>query len=81
LVLLALPHVHTSKVRSMQFRPLSKLMFWFFVSDFIILTIVGGQPVEEPWVIVGQIASVAYFGYFLIITPLLGLLENKLLKL
>lgn len=81
LILLALPHVHTSKIRSMQFRPLSKIFFWFFVSDFIILTIVGGQPVEEPWVIVGQIASVAYFAYFLIITPLLGILENKLLKL
>lgn len=81
LVLLALPHVHTSKIRSMQFRPLSKIFFWFFVSDFIILTIIGGQPVEEPWVIVGQIASVAYFAYFLILHPLLGILENKLLKL
>jgi ubiquinol-cytochrome c reductase cytochrome b subunit len=65
----------------MQFRPLSKIFFWFFVSDFIILTIIGGQPVEEPWVIVGQIASVAYFAYFLILHPLLGILENKLLKL
>jgi ubiquinol-cytochrome c reductase cytochrome b subunit len=76
-----MPHVHTAKVRSMQFRPIAKIFFWFFVADFIILTIIGGKPVEEPWVIVGQIASVFYFAYFLVFTPLIGILENKLLKL
>jgi ubiquinol-cytochrome c reductase cytochrome b subunit len=81
LVLFAMPHVHTAKLRSMQFRPIAKIFFWFFVADFIILTIIGGKPVEEPWVIVGQIASVFYFAYFLVFTPLIGILENKLLKL
>lgn len=81
LILFILPYVHTCKIRSMQFRPLSKIFFWFFVADFVILTFIGSQPVEEPYVIIGQISTIFYFAYFLIITPLLGILENKLLNL
>lgn len=81
LVLLALPHVHFSQVRSLQFRPISKLLFWFFVADFILLTYVGAQVVEEPWITIGQLSSIFYFAYFLILNPALGILENKLLKL
>jgi ubiquinol-cytochrome c reductase cytochrome b subunit len=81
LVLLVLPQVHFSQVRSLQFRPLSKILFWFFVADFILLTYIGAQVVEEPWITIGQISSIFYFAYFLILNPLLGILENKLLKL
>ncbi len=79
IVLLALPFVHTAKMRSMQFRPLGKLFFWFFVSDFLLLTYIGACPVEAPWVLIGQVASVFYFAYFLVINPICGLLENKLI--
>ena len=79
LVLLALPHVHVSKIRSMQFRPIGKVLFWFFVSDFLLLTYIGACPVEAPWVLIGQLASVFYFAYFLILNPLSGYLENKLI--
>lgn len=78
-VLLALPHVHFCYIRSLQFRPISKLLFWFFVSDFFILTYIGAQVVEAPWVILGQSASVFYFAYFLVLNPLIGKLENKLI--
>lgn len=81
LVLFALPHVHFSQIRSLQFRPLSKLLFWFFVADFILLTYIGAQVVEEPWITIGQISSIFYFAYFLIFMPILGIIENKLLKL
>lgn len=81
LILLALPFVHTSKVRSMAFRPISKVLFWFFVADFVLLTIFGAMPVEEPYVTISQICTIFYFSYFLILTPLVGILENKLLKL
>ena len=81
LVLLVLPFNHFSKIRSHQFRPIAKIFFWFFVSDFFLLTYIGAQAVEEPWVTLGQLASVFYFSYFLIILPLVGILENKLLKL
>jgi len=81
LVLLVMPHVHTCLIRSSQFRPINKLFFWIFCANFGILTYIGAQAPEAPWVLIGQIASVYYFSYFFIITPLVGLLENKLLGL
>lgn len=81
LVLLVLPFVHTSKIRVLAFRPIAKKVYWFFVVDFLILTWIGGKPVEEPFVLIGQIATVFYFFYLIIGTPLLGLIENKLLKI
>lgn len=81
LVLFTMPFIHTSIIRSTQFRPISKLFFWLLVADFIVLTFIGACVPEEPYVLVGQIASVWYFAHFLIFTPLIGLLENKLLKL
>lgn len=81
LVLLVLPFVHTSNIRSHQFRPLAKISYWFFIGNFFILTYIGAQPPEEPWVTIGQLCSLFYFAYFLIITPLIGYIENKLLKL
>jgi ubiquinol-cytochrome c reductase cytochrome b subunit len=79
LVLLVLPHVHTSKIRSHQFRPISKIFYWILIADFFILTFIGAQVPEAPWVFIGQVASIFYFMYFLVLTPLLGILENKLL--
>ena len=81
LVLFFLPYLHRSKFRGLSFRQLSKIFFWFFVGDFFLLTWIGGQPVEEPYILIGQMASLFYFAYFLIIVPIVGVLENKLLKL
>ncbi len=79
LVLFALPHVHTSKMRSSQFRPIGRVLFWFFVGDFFLLTYIGAMPVEDPWVFIGQVCSFMYFAYFLILSPLAGIIENKLI--
>nr|CAC80836.1 cytochrome-b protein [Acipenser schrenckii] len=80
LVLMLVPMLHTSKQRGNTFRPLSQILFWALVADMLVLTWIGGQPVEHPFVLIGQVASTVYFALFLIALPLTGWLENKALN-
>jgi ubiquinol-cytochrome c reductase cytochrome b subunit len=80
-VLAILPMVHTSDIRSGSFRPLFKPFFWLFLVNCAILEWIGGQPVEMPYLIIGQIATFTYFMYFILLTPFIGLLENLLLRI
>lgn len=77
IVLIALPFLNTSKVRSAVFRPLYRKAFWWFFVNSLILGWIGQKVVEYPYVEIGQIATVLYFIYFLIIVPLLGYIENQ----
>nr|NP_795832.1 cytochrome b [Retropinna retropinna]BAC58237.1 cytochrome b [Retropinna retropinna] len=80
LVLLLVPILHTSKQRGLTFRPVTQFLFWALVADVMILTWIGGMPVEHPFIEIGQVASLLYFTIFLVFSPLAGWAENKTLK-
>lgn len=79
LVLFIVPILHTSNNQANTFRPASQSFFWILISVFIILTWIGRQPVEEPFIILGQISSVLYFMLFLFFIPLTAQVEKNLI--
>ena len=77
IVVLALaPWLDTSSVRSARYRPMLKWWFWLLVVDFFVLMWVGAMPAEEPYNTISLIASTYWFAYFLVILPLLGVIEK-----
>ena len=78
LVMAIAPWLDTSSVRSARYRPMLKLWFAILVFDFFLLTWLGAMPAEEPYASLSLIASAYWFGYFLVILPLLGVLEKPL---
>ena len=81
LILLAMPFTDLSRSRGIQFRPISKIAFYIFIGNFLILMQLGAKHVESPYIEFGQISTVLYFAHFLIIVPFISLLENSLTEL
>lgn len=81
LILLAMPILDTSRVRGGQFRPLMRFAFWVFVTDFFYLMYLGSQHAEEPYVTLGAIATAVYFGWFVVVLPVIGVIENTLMDI
>nr|BAI76993.1 cytochrome b [Antennarius striatus] len=80
LVLMIVPFLHTCEQRAMTFRPTGQPLFWLLVANVLVLTWIGGMPVEHPFTIIGQVASFLYFTIFLVLMPLSGWLDNKILN-
>nr|UBD09526.1 cytochrome b [Leptodius exaratus] len=78
-ILFILPFTHVSQFRSLTFYPLNQVMFWLFISILILLTWIGARPVEDPYILTGQILTVLYFSFF-VLNPLLLMSWDKLLK-
>ncbi|MEL6790180.1 MAG: cytochrome b N-terminal domain-containing protein [Pseudomonadota bacterium] len=76
LVLFVLPWLDTSKVRSMRYRPIAKLWFVVFVIDCVLLGWLGQKPAEGIYVFLSQISTLYYFAFFLVILPVLGVMET-----
>nr|YP_009517347.1 cytochrome b [Histia rhodope]AXO78698.1 cytochrome b [Histia rhodope]UNO31882.1 cytochrome b [Histia rhodope] len=78
LILVILPITFNKKIQGIQFYPINQIMFWIMVITIILLTWIGARPVEEPYIITGQILTVLYFSYF-IINPLINSYWDKMI--
>jgi ubiquinol-cytochrome c reductase cytochrome b subunit len=78
LVLLVVPWLDTSRVRSARFRPTYRWLLMIWVVSFVVLGICGSHKPEGIWVILSRIAALYYFAHFLVIMPILGKLERPL---
>ncbi len=79
IVVMALaPWLDTSNVRSGRYRPQFKIWFYILIVDFIVLMWAGAMPAEEPFATISLIATTYWFAYFLVILPILGVIEKPL---
>jgi len=76
LALLLLPVTDVSRSRGMQFKPLSKISFYVFIANFLILMQLGAKHVESPFIEFGQLSTVLYFLYFAVIMYFTTFIEN-----
>ena len=78
LILVALPWLDTSKIRSAVFRPLYRQFYWILVADVLVLGYVGAMPAEGLYLLIARIATAYYFVHFLVILPVLGFKEKTI---
>ena len=78
LLLLVLPWLDTSRVRSARFRPIYRKVIWLWIGSFVLLGVCGAHKPEGIWVILSRIATVYYFAHLLVVLPILGKIERPL---
>lgn len=78
LILIILPFTYNKKIQGIQFYPLNQILFWSIVTTIILLTWIGARPVEDPYIIVGQILTIVYFSYY-ILNPIINKIWDKLI--
>nr|YP_009407573.1 cytochrome b [Anabropsis carli]ASA68847.1 cytochrome b [Anabropsis carli] len=75
-ILLILPFYNSNKFRGMQFYPINQILFWSMTSIVILLTWIGARPVEDPYILTGQLLTILYFSYYLLNPMILKLWDN-----
>ena len=78
LLLLTLPFLNKNTLKGRVFYPLNKFLHWFFVTSFVMLTVGGSWPVEDPYLTTSRIFSLAYFSFFIMNLPL-RLMNDKVI--
>jgi ubiquinol-cytochrome c reductase cytochrome b subunit len=76
LILFVLPWLDTSRVRSGSYRPIFKGFFWIFAIVCVALGYLGSKPAESTYLFWARVCTFWYFFHFIVILPLLGLLES-----
>nr|WMQ78015.1 cytochrome b [Spatalia doerriesi] len=78
LILAILPLTFNKKIQGIQFYPINQMLFWFLIMMIILLTWIGARPVENPYIITGQLLTIFYFSYF-IINPIISKMWDNIL--
>lgn len=81
LIVLILPITDLGRSKGLQFRPISKFIFWVFVVNFLILMKLGACHVESPFIELGQVSTALYFSYYIFMVPMCSLIENTLIDI
>ncbi len=76
IVLVFIPWLDTSRVRSAKYRPIFKLFFWYFVFTCLALGYLGAMPAEEPYIFWARLFTFSYFAFFLLVMPIVGIIET-----
>nr|AOY39225.1 cytochrome b [Helophorus sp. BMNH 724835] len=79
-ILLILPFTNKKMMQANSFYPINKILFWTMLSTVILLTWIGARPVEEPYILTGQILTIMYFSYYLINPIMSKFWDNILFK-
>jgi len=80
LILFIIPLLHSSRNQASTFRPLTQTLFSLIVANFVILSWIGKCPVEEPFILIGQVSSIFFFLSFTVLQPMISQLEKISLK-
>nr|QZZ24843.1 cytochrome b [Thitarodes sp.] len=78
-ILFILPFTFNKKFQGNQFYPINKILFWNMLIIIMLLTWIGARPVENPFIMTGQMLTILYFLYYLL-NPLISMLWDKMLK-
>lgn len=81
IILFLVPILDISRIRGSQFRPIYRFFYWTFAANFLMLMWLGSQHVESPYIEIGQFATAYYFIWFIVLLPLIGLIENTLMDI